>query len=115
ARRTLFEICKDLCRAAEAEIVQQHDDLLLIGAAALRVMDDEGRRHERLFLKSLMRMHPVRAAGGQREVVVGRRTGGDRWRGDIRDAVLLPWRGEAVPMNQGRLPDLVLQSHAKGR
>ena len=56
-----------------------------------------------------MRVHPVRSAETQREIVVGaapRRYGRS---GDAGDAVLLPGRRKAVPVDQARFVDAIDQ------
>jgi hypothetical protein len=98
----------------EAEVGQHQDDFLLVRPVAL-IADDQRRRHQQLLLQPLVRVHPVRSAETQREVVVGaapRRYGRS---GDARDAVLLPGRREAVPVDQAGLVDPVFHPDAKPR
>ena len=87
-------------------------DFLLVRPVAL-IADDQRRRHQELLLQPLMGMHPEGAAKAQREVVVGAAARRNRRSGDAGNAVLLPWRREAVPVDQARLLDLVFQAHAK--
>ncbi len=63
--------------------------------------------------KSLMRVHPEGAAKGQRKIIVGAAAGRDRRPRNARHAILLPGRGEPVPMNEARSADLVLDPHPK--
>src|SRR6516165_4624492 len=58
-------------------------------------------------------MHPERAAEVQREIVIGAAARRNGWRGNARDAILLPRRGEAMPMDQAWLIDMVLDSDAE--
>jgi len=58
-------------------------------------------------------MHPEGAAEAQREIVVGAAARRNGRSGDTGNAVLLPWRREAVPVDQARLLDLVFQAHAE--
>src|SRR5690349_17074894 len=58
-----------------------------------------------------MGVHPERAAKPQRKVVVGAAARRDWWSGDVGHAVLLPRRGEAVPVDQARLVDIVYEAY----
>src|SRR5262249_36726457 len=58
-----------------------------------------------------MGMHPEGAAEAQWKVVIGAGPRRDGRPGDSGNAILLPWRGEAMPMDQARLVDFVLQTH----
>jgi hypothetical protein len=98
----------------EAEVGQHQDDFLLVRPVAL-IADDQRRRHQQLLLQPLVRVHPVRSAETQREVVVGaapRRYGRS---GDAGDAVLLPGRRKAVPVDQAGFVDPVFHADAKPR
>src|SRR6516165_8834410 len=58
-------------------------------------------------------MHPEAAAEAQREIVVGAAARRNRRPGDAGNAVLLPWRGETVPMDQTRLLERVFHADAE--
>ena len=60
-----------------------------------------------------MRMHPIGAAGAQREIIVGARSWQNRRPGNAGDAILLPGGCQAVPMNQARLADMVFNPDPK--
>src|SRR5262245_65159275 len=60
-----------------------------------------------------MRMHPEGSTESQREVVVGASARRNRRPGDAGYTVLLPWRREAVPVDQARLVDPIFEAHAE--
>ena len=61
-----------------------------------------------------MRVHPERAAEAQREIVIGA-AARRNWRsGNARHSVLPPRRRQAVPMDEARFVDAVLDPHPKG-
>ena len=107
-----LELLKNLLRRPKAEVGQHHDDVLLVRPVA-RIADDQRRRHQQLLLQSLVGVHPVRPAEAQGEIIVGAAARWYRRPRDARDAVLLPWRRQAVPMDQARLVDLVFHAHAE--
>src|SRR3954469_17614641 len=60
-------------------------------------------------------MHPKGPAEAQREVVIGSAPGRYRRSGNARHAILLPGRGQAVPVDQAWLVDFVLDPDPKRR
>src|SRR5512132_691175 len=60
-----------------------------------------------------MGVHPVCAAEAQREVVFGAAVRRNGWPGNARDAVLLPRRRQAVPVDQAWLVESVFHLDAK--
>lgn len=108
----LLELREDLLRRREAEVSQHQDDFLLVGPVAL-IADDQRRRHQQLLLQALVRVHPVRSAETQREIVVGAAPRRYRRSGDAGDAVLLPGWRKAVPVDQAGFVDPVFHADAK--
>ena len=106
---TFPELFQDLFGRRETEVGQHNNDFLLVGLVA-GIVDDQRRGHQKLLLQSIMRMHPERAAEGERKVVLGGTAGRDRSSGQFGDAVLLPWRLEAVPVDQAWILDMVFDA-----
>ena len=112
-RPGFLQALENLLRRSEAEIGQQHHDFLLVGAVAL-IADDERRGQKELLLQPFMRVHPERAAEGQREIVIGARPRRNGRSGNAWHPVLRPGRRQPVPMNETRFVEAVLDPDAKG-
>src|SRR6202022_3808900 len=88
------------------------DDVLPVRFFAA-IPNNQRRRKQKLLLKSVMRMHPIRAASAHREVIAGPPSRRNRWPGNVRDAILLPRRRQAMPVDQARLFNMVFDPNAK--
>ena len=107
----LRKIAQDFVRQLEREIVQQDHDLLLVARRILGIAHDQRRRHQRLLLQQVMRMHPVGARQRDGEVVVVAFARRERRLGDAGHAVLVVGRRQAVPVDQRRLLHRVAEPH----
>src|ERR1700730_10896585 len=96
----------------ETEVGQHNNDFLLVSLVA-GIVDDQRREYQKLLLQSIMRMHPERAPEGEREVVVGGTARRDCSSGQFGDAVLLPGRLKAVPVDQAWILDMVFDADAE--
>lgn len=101
----------NLFRQREAEIGELYDYVLPAGYLAA-IPDDQRRRKQKLLLKSIMRVHPIGAATAQREIVVGAASRRNCGPGNVRNAILLPRRREAMPVDQARFFDMVFDPDA---
>jgi hypothetical protein len=106
-----LEIGEDLVGIAEGEVMKHHHDVLHIGAGLGRIADDQRGGHQPLLLQAVMGMHPVGAGAVERKVVVIAGAGLERRLRQVRYAVLLPGRRQAVPVDQGLLVDVTFQPH----
>ena len=112
SRPAAGELRQHLGGVAEGEIVQQHGHLLHVEAQILGRAHHQRRGQQRLFLQTVMRMHPV-GARARREVVTLPAAGGDQGAAGFDHAVLDVRGRLAVPVHHRRLAGPVYQIHRK--
>ena len=103
---------KQFFRALEAEVVKQDHDLLLVERGLGGIPDDQWRG-QKLLLLQRMGVHPVCAGRGDGEAVVIGLAGSQKSLRQVRHAVLPERRRQAVPVNEGRRVERILQPHGE--
>jgi hypothetical protein len=98
--------------AAAVQPVVQHDDQLgVVVIAVLRVLDDERGVQAGVQLRADVRVEPVRAGVGHRELVAEPAARLDLGLGEVRDAVHVVAQRDAVPVDRRRHAQGVRQVH----
>ena len=99
---------EDLGGVLEGEIMQQNGDLLRVRPPVFGGADDQRGRHQKLFLETVVRVHPMRA-GARFEVVALAGAVADQRAVRVGHAVLGVGRSHAVPVDDCVLPGPVRQ------
>jgi hypothetical protein len=105
------EIGEDRFGRTEGEIDEEDHHLLLVAALVGGIADDERRREQLRALEADMRMHPVGAGAGEREVVIVALSRRQRRLRQARHTVLRRRRLQPVPMDERRLVETVVERH----
>ncbi len=92
-------------------VVQDHHQLDVVAARLPRVVDDHHAVQAPVELHPDVRVVPVGAGVPQGEPVGAVAAGRDRRGRQVRDAVLVPWHGHAVPVDRGGVREAVAQPH----
>ncbi len=111
---TAMQFGKNFSGVTEGEVMEHHHMFLLVDECIPRLLDDERRGEELLFLQAEMRVHPVCASPPVLEKIIGLLACIEFGRRKARNPVKLRRRGKAMPMDQCRLSECIVHANRKG-